>query len=193
MPSLHFATSVMAAHLLSETGAVAGAVGGRTRARSGVALVYLGEHYVVDLAAGLALTQAVRRARRSPRRCSGASAPGCSGSRRGRAREHDRDAPPSTAEHAARPEGDEATRSTRPGVDISARNLAGFARLRRARDRRARTSCCRRSPGLAGDLAPGRGGQPGLARRSRSLFTVGMFGGYVLLFHGVFARAAEGR
>ena len=25
------------------------------------------------------------------------------------------------------------------------------------------------------------------------LFTLGMFGGYVLLFHGVFARAAEGR
>jgi len=27
-----------------------------------VALVYLGEHYVVDLAAGLALTEAIRRA-----------------------------------------------------------------------------------------------------------------------------------
>ena len=27
-----------------------------------MALVYLGEHYVVDLAAGLALTEAVRRA-----------------------------------------------------------------------------------------------------------------------------------
>jgi hypothetical protein len=62
MPSLHFATSVMAAHLLSETGALAGAVGWAYAATLGVALVYLGEHYVVDLAAGLALAEAVRRA-----------------------------------------------------------------------------------------------------------------------------------
>jgi hypothetical protein len=62
MPSLHFATSVMAAHLLSETGAVAGAVGWSYAATLGVALVYLGEHYVVDLAAGLVLTETVRRA-----------------------------------------------------------------------------------------------------------------------------------
>jgi len=62
MPSLHFATSVMAAHLLSETGVVAGAVGWSYAATLGVALVYLGEHYVVDLAAGLALTEGVRRA-----------------------------------------------------------------------------------------------------------------------------------
>jgi membrane-associated phospholipid phosphatase len=62
MPSLHFATSVMAAHVLSETGPVAGAVGWAYAATLGVALVYLGEHYVVDLAAGLALTEAVHRA-----------------------------------------------------------------------------------------------------------------------------------
>jgi hypothetical protein len=51
----------MAAHLLSETGRPAGAVGWAYATTLGVALVYLGEHYVVDLAAGLALTEAVRR------------------------------------------------------------------------------------------------------------------------------------
>jgi hypothetical protein len=62
MPSLHFATSVMAAHQLAETGRVAGAVGWAYAATLGVALVYLGEHYVVDLAAGLALTEGIRHA-----------------------------------------------------------------------------------------------------------------------------------
>jgi membrane-associated phospholipid phosphatase len=62
MPSLHFATSVMAAHLLAEAGPVEGAVGWTYAATLGVALVYLGEHYVVDLLAGLALTEGVRRA-----------------------------------------------------------------------------------------------------------------------------------
>ena len=57
MPSLHFATSVMAAHLLAETGPVAGTVGWAYAGTLGVALVYLGEHYVVDLAAGLALAE----------------------------------------------------------------------------------------------------------------------------------------
>ena len=65
MPSLHFATSVTAAHVLSRDGP-------RRRRRSagptprtlGLALVYLGEHYVVDLAAGLALAEGDPRARR---------------------------------------------------------------------------------------------------------------------------------
>jgi hypothetical protein len=61
MPSLHFATSVMAAHLLAESGPVAGALGWTYALTLGFALVYLGEHYVVDLLAGLALTEAVRR------------------------------------------------------------------------------------------------------------------------------------
>jgi membrane-associated phospholipid phosphatase len=60
MPSLHFATSVMAAHVLSETGPVAGTLGWTYAATLGLSLVYLGEHYVVDLVAGFALTQAVR-------------------------------------------------------------------------------------------------------------------------------------
>lgn len=61
MPSLHFATSVMAAHLLAETGAVAGAVGWTYALTLGFALVYLGEHYLLDLLVGLGLTEAIRR------------------------------------------------------------------------------------------------------------------------------------
>jgi membrane-associated phospholipid phosphatase len=60
MPSLHFATSLMAAHLLSEVGPVAGAVGWTYAAMLGLALVYLGEHYASDLIAGAALTETVR-------------------------------------------------------------------------------------------------------------------------------------
>ncbi len=62
MPSLHFATSVMAALLLAEASPVAGALGFSYAATLGFALVYLGEHYVVDLLAGAALAVAVRRA-----------------------------------------------------------------------------------------------------------------------------------
>jgi PAP2 superfamily len=60
MPSLHFATSVTAAHVLWRTGPVAGALGWAYALTLGVALVYLGEHYVVDLLAGLALAELVR-------------------------------------------------------------------------------------------------------------------------------------
>jgi hypothetical protein len=62
MPSLHFATSVMAAHVLSDVGRGAGALGWTYAGTLGFALVYLGEHYVVDLIAGLALAETVRRA-----------------------------------------------------------------------------------------------------------------------------------
>jgi membrane-associated phospholipid phosphatase len=61
MPSLHFATSAMAALLLAEVGPVAGALGFGYTATLGFALVYLGEHYVVDLLGGVLLTAAVRR------------------------------------------------------------------------------------------------------------------------------------
>jgi membrane-associated phospholipid phosphatase len=64
MPSLHFATSVMAAHLLAEAGPAEGAVGWTYALTLGFALVYLGEHYVVDLLAGLALAETVRRSER---------------------------------------------------------------------------------------------------------------------------------
>lgn len=60
MPSLHFATSVMAATLLAEVGPVSGALGWSYALTLGFALVYLGEHYVADLVAGAALTGGVR-------------------------------------------------------------------------------------------------------------------------------------
>lgn len=61
MPSLHFATAVMAAISLSEAGRAGGAAGWSYALTLGFALVYLGEHYVTDLAAGAALVVAVRR------------------------------------------------------------------------------------------------------------------------------------
>jgi membrane-associated phospholipid phosphatase len=64
MPSLHFATSVMAAHLLTDAGPLQGVAGWTYAVTLGFALVYLGEHYLVDLLAGLALAEGVRRAER---------------------------------------------------------------------------------------------------------------------------------
>lgn len=61
MPSQHFATSLMAARLLSEVDPVAGGFGCAYVATLGLALVYLGEHYAVDLIAGAALAEAVHR------------------------------------------------------------------------------------------------------------------------------------
>ena len=61
MPSLHFATSMMGAHLLSEVSPIAGAVGWAYTAVLGLALVYLGEHYAVDLVGGAVLAETVRR------------------------------------------------------------------------------------------------------------------------------------
>jgi membrane-associated phospholipid phosphatase len=60
MPSLHFATSLLAAILLSEAGPLAGAAGWGYALTLGFALAYLGEHYAVDLAAGAALVAFVR-------------------------------------------------------------------------------------------------------------------------------------
>ena len=78
MPSLHLATSLMAALLLAEVGPVEGALGYGYLITLAFALVYLGEHYVVDLLGGAALTLAVRRlgARAAPtaRRVGGAIA-----------------------------------------------------------------------------------------------------------------------
>lgn len=61
MPSLHFATSIMGAHLLTEMGPVAGTVGWTYAGLLGLALVYLGEHYAADLVAGAALAEVVYR------------------------------------------------------------------------------------------------------------------------------------
>jgi hypothetical protein len=62
MPSLHFATSLQAAHLLSEAGPVEGAIGWTYALTLGFALVYLGEHYLIDLLVGATLTESVRAA-----------------------------------------------------------------------------------------------------------------------------------
>jgi PAP2 superfamily len=64
MPSLHFATSLIAALLLAETGTVEGIAGWAYVGGLGFALVYLGEHYVIDLLAGAAIVVAVRRGER---------------------------------------------------------------------------------------------------------------------------------
>src|SRR5262249_425959 len=64
MPSLHFATSLMAALLLAETGTAEGVAGWTYVGILGFALVYLGEHYLVDLLAGAAIVIAVRQGER---------------------------------------------------------------------------------------------------------------------------------
>jgi membrane-associated phospholipid phosphatase len=60
MPSLHFATSLVAALSLAEAGKLEGALGWSYAGTLGFALVYLGEHYVTDLAAGALLVAVVR-------------------------------------------------------------------------------------------------------------------------------------
>ncbi len=62
MPSLHFGTSVMAARLLSQVGPRHAAAGWVYALTLGFGLVYLGEHYVVDLLAGFALAEGIWRA-----------------------------------------------------------------------------------------------------------------------------------
>jgi membrane-associated phospholipid phosphatase len=53
---------LMAARVLAEAGPVEGAVGWTYALTLGFALVYLGEHYVIDLLAGATLAETVRRA-----------------------------------------------------------------------------------------------------------------------------------
>jgi hypothetical protein len=60
MPSLHFGTSVMAARLLSDLGKGHGFLGWSYALTLGFGLVYLGEHYLIDLLAGLALADGIR-------------------------------------------------------------------------------------------------------------------------------------
>jgi membrane-associated phospholipid phosphatase len=61
MPSLHFGTSVMAARLLGDVGPRHAAAGWAYALTLGFGLVYLGEHYVIDLVAGGALAESVYR------------------------------------------------------------------------------------------------------------------------------------
>jgi PAP2 superfamily len=61
MPSLHFGTSVMAARVLSQAGRGPAAAAWAYTLALGFGLVYLGEHYVIDLLAGLALAEGLWR------------------------------------------------------------------------------------------------------------------------------------
>ena len=80
MPSLHFATSMVGGDSLAEAGRGEGAVGWAYALTLGFALVYLGEHYVTDLAAGAAPRRrrarggAARRAARARRQSAACSA-----------------------------------------------------------------------------------------------------------------------
>jgi membrane-associated phospholipid phosphatase len=62
MPSDHFASAAITALVLTEQSPLLGAPGG-SYALLGFARVYLGEHYIGDLMAGLALALAERRQR----------------------------------------------------------------------------------------------------------------------------------
>jgi membrane-associated phospholipid phosphatase len=61
MPSLHFGTSVMAARILSQVGPWHAAAGWAYALALGFGLVYLGEHYLIDLLAGIALAEGIWR------------------------------------------------------------------------------------------------------------------------------------
>ena len=63
---------------------MAGAVGWTYAATLGLALVYLGEHYAIDLIAGATLAEAVRTSAPGSRRLSGACHRCCKRSRRER-------------------------------------------------------------------------------------------------------------
>jgi membrane-associated phospholipid phosphatase len=64
MPSDHFASAAMTAMILSDEGVLLGAAGWVYALVLAFALVYLGEHYVTDELAGLALALGVNGARR---------------------------------------------------------------------------------------------------------------------------------
>ncbi|MEA2156631.1 MAG: hypothetical protein QOE11_2771 [Solirubrobacteraceae bacterium] len=61
MPSDHISSAAITAMGLSEVGALYGAIGWTYVAAAGFAVVYLGEHYLVDVLAGLAVAEIVRR------------------------------------------------------------------------------------------------------------------------------------
>jgi membrane-associated phospholipid phosphatase len=61
MPSDHISSAAITAMGLSEIGPVYGAIGWTYVAAAGFAVVYLGEHYLVDVLVGLAVAEVVRR------------------------------------------------------------------------------------------------------------------------------------
>ena len=62
MPSDHISSAAITAMALSEIGAAEGAFGWAYVAGAAFAVVYLGEHYLIDVLAGLAIAEIVRRA-----------------------------------------------------------------------------------------------------------------------------------
>ena len=62
MPSDHISSAAITAMALSEISVGHGAFGWAYVAGAAFAVVYLGEHYLVDVLAGLALAEIVRRA-----------------------------------------------------------------------------------------------------------------------------------
>ena len=189
MPSLHFATSVTAAHVLAETGARAGALGWTYTALLGTALVYLGEHYVVDLVAGLALAEGVRAgapaATPLARRLSAAW---CRRSRRGRA--HERRRPLRSSRRTPSREDDE-DEAAPPRLQLTGRNLlilGGFLAASLA----ALYYLLPQLAGLQDTWHRIEDGSPYWMLLAL-LFTLGMFGGYVMMFRGVFVERREPR
>ena len=61
MPSDHISSAAVTAMGLGELGPVYGALGWSYVAAAAFAIVYLGEHYVLDVVVGLALAEVVRR------------------------------------------------------------------------------------------------------------------------------------
>lgn len=61
MPSDHISSAAITAMGLSEVGHVPGVIGWTYVAAAGFAVVYLGEHYLIDALAGLAVAEIVRR------------------------------------------------------------------------------------------------------------------------------------
>ncbi len=62
MPSDHIASAAITAMGLSEVSIAYGALGWTYVLLAGFSVVYLGEHYLVDVLAGLAVAEAVRLA-----------------------------------------------------------------------------------------------------------------------------------
>jgi uncharacterized protein (TIRG00374 family) len=89
------------------------------------------------------------------------------------------------------PEDEEVHEEHPPRLDLSARNLVGFA-LFVVLSIVALYFLLPQVAGLEDTWHRAEEGSPAWLALA-ALFTVGMFGGYVLLFHGVFAREAAGR
>ena len=62
MPSDHIASAAITAMALSEVSVVYGALGWTYVVLASFSVVYLGEHYVIDVIAGLAVAEALRLA-----------------------------------------------------------------------------------------------------------------------------------